>query len=321
MEKKGIAVAGSILADVINMVSKYPKEGELTQICKVSRAVGGCVPNVAIDLKRLCPDLDVMAAGRISNDDNGKYVLDILCKNGVNTDNITITDDNKTSFTQVISVEGGQRTFFTFPGASADFDYDDIDFGTLCPKMLHLGYFLLLKRIDDGDGLKILKTASEKGIKTSIDLVSENSDRYKSVLPCLPFTDYLIVNELEGGRLAGIEPTPENIPQTAKELINLGVREKVIIHYREGSVCCNKSGEITFLESFNLPEGYIKGTTGAGDAFCAGSLLGIYNGLSDTEILNFGRIAAAMSLAAADATSGVIDIKESKKRCECFERK
>lgn len=96
MEMKGIAVAGSIPADVINMVSKYPKEGELTQICKVSRAVGGCVPNVAIDLKRLCPDLDVMAAGRISNDDNGKYVLDILCKNGVNTDNITITDDNKT---------------------------------------------------------------------------------------------------------------------------------------------------------------------------------------------------------------------------------
>lgn len=65
----------------------------------------------------------------------------------------------------------------------------------------------------------------------------------------------------------------------------------------------------------------IKGTTGAGDAFCAGVLLGIYNSLSDTEILNFGRIAAAMSLAAADATSGVIDIKESEKRCECFERK
>ena len=44
-------------------------------------------------------------------------------------------------------------------------------------------------------------------------------------------------------------------------------------------------------------------------------------GLSDTEILRFGRVAAAMSLAAADATSGVIDIKESEKRCECFERK
>ena len=50
------------------------------------------------------------------------------------------------------------------------------------------------------------------------------------------------------------------------------------------------------------------------------SAFAIYD-LSDTEILNFGRVAAAMSLAAADATSGVIDIKESEKRCECFERK
>lgn len=41
MKNEGIAVAGSILADVINTVSKYPKEGELTRICKVSRAVGG----------------------------------------------------------------------------------------------------------------------------------------------------------------------------------------------------------------------------------------------------------------------------------------
>ena len=43
MKNEGIAVAGSILADVINTVSKYPKEGELTRICEVSRAVGGAV--------------------------------------------------------------------------------------------------------------------------------------------------------------------------------------------------------------------------------------------------------------------------------------
>lgn len=50
--KKGIAVAGSILVDIINTVSKFPNEGELTQISSVSRAVGGCVPNVAVDIKK-----------------------------------------------------------------------------------------------------------------------------------------------------------------------------------------------------------------------------------------------------------------------------
>lgn len=321
MENAGIAVSGSILVDIINTVSKYPNEGELTQISSVSRAVGGCVPNVAIDLKRLSPELDIFASGKVSNDDNGEYAIKILKKNNVDTENIVVSKESKTSFTQVMSISGGQRTFFTYPGSSADFGLEDIDFVKLNPKMLHLGYFLLLQKVDDGDGLKILKKATQNGIKTSIDLVSENSDRYKKVLPCLPFTDYLIINELEGGRLTEIEPKLDNIPKIAKKLKELGVREKVIIHYSDGSVCVNKNGEITTLESFTLPNGYIKGTTGAGDAFCAGVLLGIYNSLSDIEILNYGRIAAAMSLREADATSGLVTMKEAKEIVSRIERK
>ncbi len=321
MKNKGIAVAGNILVDIINTVSKYPNEGELTQISSVSRAVGGCVPNVAIDLKRLSPSLDVFASGKVSNDANGEYAIGVLKDNGVNTENIVISDNDKTSFTQVMSINGGQRTFFTYPGSSAEFGIEDIDFNKHCPKMLHLGYFLLLKKVDDGDGIKILKKAVEKGIKTSIDLVSENSDRYKKILHCLPFTDYLIINELEGGRLTEIEPTKDNISVIAKRLIQLGVREKVVIHYSDGSVCADKSGNVTTLDSFSLPNGYIKGTTGAGDAFCAGVLLGIYNDLSDKEILDYGRTAAVMALREADATSGLVTMKEAKEIVKGFERK
>ena len=42
---------------------------------------------------------------------------------------------------------------------------------------------------------------------------------------------------------------------------------------------------VVMLASYQLPLGYIKGTTGAGDAFCAGALLGIYKGEADEEIL------------------------------------
>lgn len=135
MKNTGIAVSGSILVDIINTVSKYPQEGQLTQISSVSRAVGGCVPNVAIDLKRLSPDLDVFASGKVSNDDNGEYAIDVLKDNGVDTENIAVSDNDKTSFTQVMSINGGQRTFFTYPGSSADFGIEDIDFNKLCPKI------------------------------------------------------------------------------------------------------------------------------------------------------------------------------------------
>ena len=181
--KDGIAIAGSILVDKINEISAYPKEGELTKIRSVKKAVGGCVPNDAIDLKKMSTALIVKAVGKIGADEEGEYVKTNLQENGIDVSGIVVGDE-KTSFTEVMSVMGGQRTFFTYAGASADFGVDDVDFDTLNVKMLHLGYFLLLDKVDNGDGLKILKKAKELGVKTSSDLVSENSDRYSIVLPC-----------------------------------------------------------------------------------------------------------------------------------------
>lgn len=319
MKNNHIAVAGSILVDEINTVCAYPKEGELTKIISVSKAVGGCVPNVAVDLKKIMPELKVSALGKIGKDENGAFVKGKLYDNGVNTD-MLVSSKDKTSFTQVISVSGGQRTFFTYPGASAGFGYDDIDLDDIDADILHLGYFLLLQKIDGGDGIKILKKAKQKGIETSIDLVSENSDRYKCVLPCLPFTDYLIINELEAGRLTGISPDLKNIPEIAKKLLDLGVNKKVIIHFPAGSVCADKIGDITTLGSYKLPDGYIKGTTGAGDAFCAGCLIGLNSGLSDGKILEYGTLCAAMALSSEDAVSGMTDINTAYDKCHDFER-
>ena len=323
MEKKnrtGIAVAGSILTDVLNTVSRYPASGELTQISAVSRAAGGCVPNVSADLKMLAGDVDVYACGKISDDENGRFTLDFMKDRGVITEPVAVSPDGATSFTQVISVAGGQRTFFTFPGASADFGFDDIDLDALNVRMLHLGYFLLLEKVDNGDGLKILKKAKELGIDTSIDLVTENSDRYGLILPCLPYVDYLIVNETESARLAGTDPAFGNLATAARKLLALGVRQKVIIHFPKGSICASADGGIAVLGSRKLPKGFIKGTTGAGDAFCAGALLGIYRGFSDRKILELATDAATAALRENDAVSGLADVETVRKLCANFGR-
>ncbi len=317
--KKGIAVAGSILVDKINEISAYPQSGELTQILSVQKAVGGCVPNVAIDLKKICPDTLIYAIGKVGNDEDGEFVTSVLKNENVDVSGVTVSQNEKTSFTDVMSITGGQRTFFTYAGASAKFGLSDIDFDNICPEILHLGYFLLLEKVDNGDGIKILQKAKEKGIKTSIDLVSENSDRYSLVLPCLPYTDYLIINELEAGKLTGIEPTNENLQKIAYKLKELGVKEKVVIHKPDCSVCLSESG-FSYLPSYSLPEGYIKGTTGAGDAFCAGVLVGIYKGLNDTEIMEFASACAVMALGSTDATGGLKTEAEIKEFCKGFSR-
>ena len=308
-EKTGITVAGTVIVDKINEISAYPKIGELTQIRSIQKAIGGCVPNVALDLKKIT----------IGDDEEGSFVTGILQRGGVDTDGLTVLQGEMTSFTDVMSVAGGQRTFFTYAGASAKFGSEHVDFADNCPKMLHLGYFLLLERVDNGEGLKILRNAKEQGIETSIDLVSENSDRYALVKPCLPYTDYLIINELEAGKLTGIEANKKNLETVARSLMEMGVRKKVIIHMPDCAVCLSEAG-CTCVASYALPEGYIQGTTGAGDAFCAGALIGIYHGWSDREILEFASAVAVMALGSPDATSGLAAMDEIRTFCSRFSR-
>ena len=317
--KNGIAVAGSILVDKINEISAYPQAGELTQIKSVQKSVGGCVPNVAIDLKRICPDLTVKAVGKIGSDENGEYVLQTFAQNGVDAANVSV-GVAPTSFTEVMSITGGQRTFFTYAGASAEFGAGDVDFNALQVEMLHLGYFLLLDKIDNGDGLELLKKAKANGVKTSIDLVSENSDRYALVLPCLPYVDNLIINEVEASGLTGLAPTQENLVKMAQKLKAYGVKERVIIHTPEVGVCVSEDG-VQCVPAYALPANFIVGTTGAGDAFCAGALIGIYQGKTDEEILSFASGAAVAALSSADATSGLRTEKEINKLCNGLKRK
>jgi sugar/nucleoside kinase (ribokinase family) len=313
-KRDGIAVAGTVLVDRINEIGAYPASGELTKILNVSRAVGGCVPNVGIDIKRFDPSMTVKGIGKIGNDADGQFLLDVLTENGVDTSGI-VRGELPTSFTDVMSIKGGQRTFFTYPGACADFGYDDVDIKALDVRMLHLAYFLLLDKIDAGDGERILKDATEAGIETSIDLVSENSDRYNSVIGCLKYTDNVIINEFEAGMIAGIEPCRENLRKIAETIMDMGVRKRVIIHMPEVGVCLSNSGYAE-LESCALPEGYIKGKTGAGDAFCAGALIGIYRGYDDLEVLRIASKAATLSLSGRDAISGMMSEADADKLFE-----
>lgn len=316
-EKNGILVAGTVIVDKINTIAAYPDCGQLTKILSLQTAVGGCVPNVAHDLKRIDPELAVYAVGTIGADEEGQLVKNTLQHAKVDISGLVELPGERTSFTEVMSICGGQRTFFTYAGASAAFGSEHVCFGNA--KLLHLGYFLLLDRVDNGEGLNILRKAKEAGLETSIDLVSENSDRYAVVLPCLPYTDYLIINELEAGKLADMEPVNENLEAIAKKLKAMGVRKRVIIHKPDRAVCCSEDG-FCCVASYALPEGFIQGTTGAGDAFCAGALTGIYRGWNDRQTLEFASACAVMALGGADASEGLRSIEETKEFCSRFAR-
>ncbi len=320
-DRSGIAFVGNILVDTVKMIGVYPTPGMLSQISSVSNAVGGCVPNTAIDLAIIDPDLAISAHGLVGDDDPGKYVTYEMQKVGIDTSGVIVSDTLATSFSDVMTVEStGARTFFHHPGANAAFSPDDVNLDHLSCRMLHAGYILLLDAFDKPDAeygtamARFLAAAQARGIKTSFDVVSDSAGRFaEKVLPALKYTDYAIMNEIECCATAGLPARNEegklildNIRRAMKYLMSYGVGSRVIVHCPEaGFMLCRETGEFTVAPSVAISKGYIKGTVGAGDAFCAGCLFGIYHGLADKEILDFASGAAVCNLAAADSVSGM----------------
>lgn len=318
-ERKGITICGNVLLDLVKDISQFPKPGMLVDIKSISRAVGGCTPNTLIDLAKIDQSIPLSAIGRIGNDDHGQFVLSQLQNNGINTRRISVSETAPTGFSDVMSVNG-ERTFFHNRGANVELTAADIDVTTLDCNLLHYGYISLMDGFDAPDAeygtvlARFLHDVQEQGIKTSIDMVSNsNVDFNKLVCPALKYSNYAIVNEIESCAIFNLSPRHddgslniENVRRAMEMMAECGVSDKVIVHCKEMGLCLNvKTGAFTIVPSLKIPKEEIKGSVGAGDAFCAGCLFCIYNDYSDTAILEFASAAAACNLFAENSVDGM----------------
>ena len=318
-ERRGIAIAGNIITDVIKDINVYPAIGMLANVTQVNKAVGGCAPNTAIDLSTIDPSLPISVIGSVGDDEYGRYMLSQLQRHQINTSSIRVTDASPTSFTDVMSLPGGERTFFHVRGANALFSPEDIDVSTLTCQMLHIGYILLLDRFDASDEeygtamARFLHQVQQAGIKTSIDVVSDSSGDFAAkVIPALPYCDYVIINEIECCNIWSLDPrhadgrlNVDAIRKAMEQTMAAGVNEKVIVHAKEAGFCLDRSGEFTVVPSLQIPPHQIKGSVGAGDAFCAGCLYSLYSKHTDRNMLEFAAAAAACNLFSENAVDGM----------------
>ena len=185
--------------------------------------------------------------------------------------------------------------------------------------MLHIGYILLLDSFDAPDTeygtvmARFLHEVQSAGIKTSIDVVSDSSADYPNkIIPALKYCDYAIINEIECCNIWGIDPrnadgslNPEAVKTAIYKTMECGSCEKVIVHSKEAGFCLTRDGEYTVVPSLSIPPEELKGSVGAGDAFCAGCLYGIYHRFPDREMLEFASAAAACNLFAENAVDGM----------------
>jgi sugar/nucleoside kinase (ribokinase family) len=319
-DRKGILGAGNWIVDHVKVIDAWPNQDTLANILSDYRGTGGSPCNVLIDLAKLGADFPLIGAGIIGEDEPGDWILQICKSNDINTDLILRRSEQPTSYTDVMTVAStGRRTFFHQRGANTLFDGDSLRLENSTAKIFHLGYLLLLDSLDQpcpGCGTKagaLLQKASQHGFITSVDVVSEESDRFERiVLPALPFIDIIFLNEFEAGQAASLKVRQNDqidVPMllmAAQMLLDKGVRRWVVIHFPEGALAMSRKGDRLFQPSLKVPPNQIGGAVGAGDAFAAGILLGYHDGRPMEDCLVFGVCAAAASLR-HPSTSGSVE--------------
>jgi len=322
--RSGLLAGGNWIIDQVKLIDVYPQPEQLANIRSQSQGTGGAPYNVLIDLAKLGVSLPLHAAGLVGKDALGDLILEDCRRHRIDTKYLRSTSGATTSYTDVMTeLSGGRRTFFHYRGANALWDGGGLEFTKTKARIFHLGYLLLLDALDAPDkklgtrAAALLAAAQEAGMKTSVDVVSEDSDRYAQVVtPALKHVDYCILNEIEAGKTAGFKiRQPDGrldtvaLRHAAGALLQLGVRELVVIHFPEGGFARTRKGDDYWQSSLNMPTKHIAGTAGAGDAFCAGVLLGLHEGWELPRCLATGVCTAAASLSDPTCTGGIKPLK------------
>jgi sugar/nucleoside kinase (ribokinase family) len=282
---------------------------------------------MAVDLRMLGAGFPIAMLGAVGDDEHAAFILAECARLGIDTAGVRTLAGAVTSFTDaMIERSGGRRTFFHHSGANALFDASTADLQHSRARVLHAGAPGIHPVMDSphpggGNGWSaLLQRAQAAGLHTNLEMVSLASGRTAEVaLPCLPHLDSIVINELEAGALTGIDaPVPAAdglvdwaaLEAMAAGLIQRGVSVLAVVHFPAGCVAAAPGGRTWRQGSVRLPREQVRSTTGAGDAFAAGVILGLHEGWPVQRCLRLA-VASAAACVRSPSTSGGIKSAEA----------
>jgi len=319
-ERRGVLSAGTFCVDFNKSIARWPEEDTSNEVLAIERQGGGSGFNMAIDLKRLDPSFPVEAMGVVGDDDLGRFLFHECDAHRVDRAALHALEGGATMSVDAFNVAStGRRTHFYHQGVAAEMTPENFDFSSTRAKILHLGLPGAHKAMDrpwrgEASGwLAVLRKARIAGLAANLELMTTGAERLAELgRPCLPYLDWLIVNDYEIGALAGIETRradgstdPAAVARAIDAALALGAMEWAVAHFPEGAVAGGRDGSRVALGSVAVPQGAIVGANGAGDAIAAGMLYALHEQWPIQKCLELGHASATASMRAMSTTEGV----------------
>jgi sugar/nucleoside kinase (ribokinase family) len=251
---------------------------------------GGSAAIMACGAARL--GLSVAFAGRVGDDDAGRFMRNAFASRGVNTDALHTDPDLPTPLT-VIVTRGGDRAMLTASGALTATTGADVPAAVLtsCRHVHVSSYFLMPALANELPGL--LSLARRHGATTSLDTNDDPAGKW-DVGTVLDEVDILLPNAQEAMRLSGAG----SLTAAAEILAARGP----LVAVKDGAAgaICQKGNILLRTNGIRVSP---VDTVGAGDSFDAGFVAAKLRGMTDQQALDVAAACGGLSTMAAGGTT------------------
>jgi sugar/nucleoside kinase (ribokinase family) len=296
-----LLVVGDANPDLLMSGDVMPSFGQAEQLVDDARmVVGGSGAIMACGAARL--GLRTAFVGAIGDDAFGRFMLDALAEQGVDTSGCVVTPGHPTGISVVLS-RGDDRAILTSTGAMTALRADDVDDALLAhARHVHVSSFFLLRELAlELRGL--FERAHSAGATTSLDPNWDPSGGWDGgLLELLRSTDVFLPNSAEARALTGID----DVDIAAETLAEHGA--VVAVKFGQGGGLAIAEDEV--VRSGSIPIDVVD-TTGAGDSFDAGFLAGRLSGWPLDRCLSLAVACGSLSTRAVGGTEAQPTLQEA----------
>jgi ribokinase len=312
-----VVTLGDINVDIIASILRYPSPGGDGLAEWVETHSGGSAANTATLLANFGVDVGII--GRVGRDVFAAQALASLVGAGVDLSYIQLDDEVTTGLMFIPVTPDGERTMFGYRGANPRLESALLNGEYIAQAdVFHLSGYALLSEPQRSAARRAVEMAHQAGVTISLDVGLEAAVKAtKEVKAMLPLVDLIFPNQAEAEYLTG----SSNVEEAARELLGYGIETVALKLGEQGcAVHCSTRSPVRSREIFSVPAFAVEvqDTTGAGDSFDAGFILGRLWGLGAREsavLANALGALAASAVGAGDALPGPEKARALLKGC------
>jgi sulfofructose kinase len=275
--------------DHLVTVPRYPSFNTKTRLIEHHQLAGGQVSSAMVGARRL--GLRASYLGKVGDDYEGRLLIGSLLSEGVECAGVMVAAGARTQSAVIIIEQfSGERTIL--------WHHDDgtrLTPGELRREQITRARVLHLDGYDTQAAIQAAQWAREAGMAVTIDL----DTAYQGIGELLPLVDFLIMSQGLAAELSGVMDERAALQQLHERF---GCYLVAMTQGARGALAFVE-GEFVASPAFRPP--VCRDTTGAGDAFRAGFIYGLAQGLSVEETMRTANAVAALKCRELGARAGL----------------